>query len=142
MTSSNRSSGSNAMDTYVKIAACSVVCAILCAVLKPHEGAISLAVSILCAAGAAIAALGLLSPVLEFFEKLLSYTGLSSAVFSPLLKTVAIALLGQVAGAFCQDAGQGALGKMVELCGTVLCLCTGLPLATMLLELLLELGGG
>ena len=130
------------MDTYVKIAACSVVCAILCAVLKPHEGAISLAVSILCAAGAAIAALGLLSPVLEFFEKLLSYTGLSSAVFSPLLKTVAIALLGQVAGAFCQDAGQGARGKMVELCGTVLCLCTGLPLATMLLELLLELGGG
>ena len=113
------------MDTYVKIAACSVVCAILCAVLKPHEGAISLAVSIL-----------------EFFEKLLSYTGLSSAVFSPLLKTVAIAILGQVAGAFCQDAGQGALGKMVELCGTVLCLCTGLPLATMLLELLQELGGG
>ena len=48
----------------------------------------------------------------------------------------------QVAGAFCQDAGQGALGKMVELCGTVLCLCTGLPLATMLLELLQELGGG
>ena len=101
------------MDTYVKIAACSVVCAILCAVLKPHEGAISLAVSILCAAGAAIAALGLLSPVLEFFEKLLSYTGLSSAVFSPLLKTVAIALLGQVAGAFCQDAGQGADRKSV-----------------------------
>ena len=84
----------------------------------------------------------LLSPVLEFFEKLLSFTGLSSAVFSPLLKTVAIALLGQIAGAFCQDAGQGALGKMVELCGTVLCLCTALPLATMLLELLQELGGG
>lgn len=102
-----------------------MVCALLCAVLKPHEGALALAVSVLAAAGAAVAALGLLSPVLEFFEKLLSFTGLSSAVFSPLLKTVAIALLGQVAGAFCQDAGQGALGKMVELCGTVLCLCTG-----------------
>ena len=125
----------------MKIAACSVVCALLCAVLKPHEGALALAVSVL-AAGAAVAALGLLSPVLEFFEKLLSFTGLSSAVFSPLLKTVAIALLGQIAGAFCQDAGQGALGKMVELCGTVLCLCTALPLATMLLELLQELGGG
>ena len=125
----------------MKIAACSVVCALLCAVLKPHEGALALAVSVL-AAAAAVAALGLLSPVLEFFEKLLSFTGLSSAVFSPLLKTVAIALLGQIAGAFCQDAGQGALGKMVELCGTVLCLCTALPLATMLLELLQELGGG
>ena len=131
-----------AMEIYVKIAACSVVCALLCAVLKPHEGALALAVSVLAAAGAAVAALGLLSPVLEFFEKLLSFTGLSSAVFSPLLKTVAIALLGQIAGAFCQDAGQGALGKMVELCGTVLCLCTALPLATMLLELLQELGGG
>ena len=30
------------MDTYVKIAACSVVCALLCAVLKPHEGALAL----------------------------------------------------------------------------------------------------
>ena len=130
------------MDTYVKLTACSVVCALLCAVLKPHEGAISLAVSILCAIGAAMAAMELFSPVLDFFEELLSFTGLSSAVFSPLLKTVAIALLGQIAAAFCQDAGQGALGKMVELCGTVLCLCAGLPLATMLLELLQELGGG
>ena len=130
------------MDVYLKIAACSVVCALLCAVLKPYEGALALALSVLCAAGAAAAALGLLAPVLTFFEKLLAFTGLSSAVFSPLLKTVAIALLGQIAGAFCQDAGQGALGKMVELCGTVLCLCAGLPLATMLLELLQELGGG
>lgn len=129
------------MDLYVKLAACSVICAILCAVLRPYEGALSLALSILCAVGAAMCALELLSPVLDFFEKLLSFTGLPSAVFSPLLKTVAIALLGQIAAAFCQDAGQDALGKMVELCGTVLCLCTGLPLATMLLELLQELGG-
>ena len=130
------------MDLYLKIAACSVVCAILCAVLRPYECALSLAISILCAAGAAMAALSLLSPVLNFLEKLLSFTGLSSAVFSPLLKTVAIALLGQIAAAFCQDAGQGTLGKMVELCGPILCLCTGLPLAAMLLDLLQELGGG
>ena len=32
------------MEIYVKIAACSVVCALLCAVLKPHEGALALAV--------------------------------------------------------------------------------------------------
>lgn len=56
------------MEIYVKIAACGVVCALLCAVLKPHEGALALAVSVLAAAGAAVAALGLLSPVLEFFE--------------------------------------------------------------------------
>ena len=37
----------------MKIAACSVVCALLCAVLKPHEGALALAVSVLAAAGAA-----------------------------------------------------------------------------------------
>ena len=123
------------MDTYVKIAACSVVCAILCAVLKPHEGAISLAISVLCAAGAAIAALGLLSPVLEFFEKLLSYTGLSSAVFSPLLKTVAIALLGQVAGAFRQDAGQGALAALLATAGAVCALVCALPLMEALLEM-------
>ena len=30
------------MEIYVKIAACSVVCALLCAVLKPHEGALAL----------------------------------------------------------------------------------------------------
>ena len=130
------------MEAYVKLAACSVVCAFLCAVFSPHKGATSLAVSILCAAAAAMAAMELLSPVLDFFEELLAFTGLSSAVFSPLLKTVAIALLGQIAAAFCQDAGQGALGKMVELCGAALCLCAGLPLATMLLELLQELGGG
>ena len=130
------------MDTFVKVAACSMVCALLCAALRQYESALSLAAALFCAAGAASAALGFLSPVLEFFEEMLAYTGVSPAVFSPLLKTAAIALLGQIACAFCQDAGQGALGKMVELCGTIVCLCTGLPLATMLLELLQELGGG
>ena len=38
----------------MKIAACSVVCALLCAVLKPHEGALALAVSVLAAAGEAL----------------------------------------------------------------------------------------
>ena len=35
------------MEIYVKIAACSVVCALLCAVLKPHEGALALATMLL-----------------------------------------------------------------------------------------------
>ena len=130
------------MELYLKIAACSVVCALLCAVLRPREPALALALCTMCALAAALAAFGLLSPVLDFFEQLLSFTGLSSAIFTPLLKTVAIAILGQIAGAFCKDAGQGALGKMVELCGTILCIYVGLPLAEMLLELLQELGGG
>ncbi len=88
-----------------------------------------------CGAGASVPGAGI-------FREAAVLHGALLRCFSPLLKTVAIAILGQVAGAFCQDAGQGALGKMVELCGTVLCLCTGLPLATMLLELLQELGGG
>lgn len=129
------------MELYLKIAACSVLCAMLCAVLKPREGAISLALAALCAAMSAAAGLKMVQPLLDFFDRLVSFIGLARSVFSPLVKAVAIAMLSRLASAICQDAGQTALAKTAELCGSILCLCAGLPLGEMLLELLERLGG-
>ncbi len=129
------------MELYLKIAVCCILCAMLCAFLKPREGALSLALSALCVTMSAAAGLGMLRPLLDFFARLVSLTGLAQSVFTPLRKAVAIALVTRLASAICQDAGQTALAKTAELCGGILCLCAGLPLGEMLLELLERLGG-
>lgn len=119
-----------------------MVCALLCALLKSYEGALSLALGALGAALVLLAGMQMTEPILAFFDRLISFTSLPSAIFSPLLKALAIAVLSQIAAAFCQDAQQTALAKATELCGSILCLYAGLPLASMLLELLQTIGGG
>ena len=59
----------------------------------------------------------------------------------PLYKTVGIALVVRVGSSLCVDAGESALGKVVETAGAVCALAAALPLLRTVLELLMELMG-
>lgn len=130
------------METILKICAVSAVCGVICAMLRRYSPGHAILVSLLCGAAAAAAALRLFTPVLDFMKRLQKLTGMESAVFSPLLKTAAIGILSEVSSAFCQDAGEAALGKIVALCGTILSTVCLLPLALLVLELLQTMIGG
>lgn len=130
------------METLLKICAVCVICGVFCAMFRRYSPGITILVSLLCGAAAAAAALHMFSPVLDFLKRLQKLTGMESAVFSPLLKTVAIGILAEISGAFCQDAGEAALGKIVALCGTILSTVCLLPLALLALDLLQTMIGG
>ena len=66
-------------------------------------------------------------------------TGLSSALFSPLLKCVGIGLTCRVAADLCRDGGQSAMAGAVELIGAVGALYVSLPLMGTLLDMLKDL---
>lgn len=91
---------------------------------------------------AVAAAAELIAPVVSFLHRLQQMTGLNEALLAPLLKTVAIGLLTQIAGGFCADAGEQSLTKAVELTGTLLALITALPLANAVLQMIQSLMGG
>lgn len=61
-------------------------------------------------------------------------SGLSSAVFSPVLKCVAVGIICSLAGEACRDSGSSLLANAVDIAGAVCALFCALPLMTALLD--------
>ena len=56
-----------------------------------------------------------------------------------LLKAVGIGLVSEIAGLVCTDAGNGSLGKTLQLLGSAVILYLSLPIFTAMLELIREI---
>ena len=123
------------MDIW-KFTAFAAAAAVLCTVLKKQSREQAALVALAGCAGLLTAALTVVPPILEFLRKMQRMAGMNAAVFAPVLKTVAVGLLSQIAEAFCRDAGEQALAKAVEIGGGILALYTLLPLAGSVAELL------
>ncbi|MBS6366758.1 MAG: stage III sporulation AC/AD family protein [Clostridiales bacterium] len=130
------------MDTMMKAAAIAVVGSILAAIVKRDAGVIALAVALICCCTLVSCLLGILKPLLRFLEELRQTSGLSTTILSPLLKSVAIGLITEVASGICSDAGQSSLAKFVQLCGAAAALYVALPLMEAILSMLQSLNGG
>lgn len=127
------------METLLRVGAVAVIGALLTALIKKHNGALALALSLACCC-ALCAALGAMAePVVAFAGRLRETAGLSAAFLSPLLKTVAVGLVTEVASSVCADAGESALARIAVLCGTAAALCCALPLMEAVLELVADL---
>lgn len=127
------------MELAVQAAALCVVGALLALVLKKGTPELALLLTL----GAAVAVLLTLAGAVEeltaFLEELTERSGVSQELFVPLYKTVGIALVVKVGGSLCRDAGESALGSVVETAGAVCALLVALPLLRAVLSLLLEL---
>ena len=127
------------MEPVFQAAAVCLVGALLAVVVRRGSPEMSLLLTL----GAVTAVLlSLAEPaaeVLRFFARLGERSGVSAELFVPLYKTVAIALVVQVGGDLCRDAGESALASAVEAAGSVCALAAALPLLRAVLELLMEL---
>ena len=81
-------------------------------------------------------------PIVDFLGRLQGMTGLDAELMTPMLKAVGIGLLTEIAAGVCADAGEGAIGKLVELAGGLLALSVALPLLEAVLQMLKTMGGG
>ena len=89
----------------------------------------------------ALALAGVVEELLAFLGELGSASGVPPGLFAPLYKTIGIALVVQVGGNLCRDAGESALASVVETAGAVCALVAAIPLLRAVLEMLLELMG-
>lgn len=124
------------METLLRAAAAAIVGAVLIAIVKKQNGALGLALSLACCCLLAAALLNLVQPLLEFAGRLRETAGISSAFLSPLLKTVAVGLVTEIASSVCSDAGEGSLARLTNLCGAAAALYCTLPLLEAALELI------
>lgn len=81
-------------------------------------------------------AVSYMKPVVDFVHQLEQNTTLTGGLVKLLLKATGIGLIGQIATMICNDSGNSALGKMVQLLTTAVILWLSLPIFQELMQLL------
>ena len=108
-----------------------VVCllgALLATLVKKTSPDMALLLALAVCAAVLTALVRGLEEITAFLQELLERGGLSAELFTPLLKTVGIALVTRTGGALCRDAGEGAMAAVVEMSGAFAVVLVSLPL--------------
>ena len=104
--------------------------------VKNKNGELGILLSLCVCAGLGCLAVGYLSPVVEFIQKLQALAQLDPQMLTILLKVVGISLITEMAVLICNDAGNTAMGKMLQLLSTAAILYISLPMLSALVEVM------
>lgn len=129
------------MASFWQIAAGVFLVVVLGIVLNKQNKDLSMLLTLAACAMVLWVAASYLQPVLDFAEKLQELGQLDSEILGILWKAVGITLIAQIATLVCQDAGNGALGKTVQLLAAAAVLWLSLPLMESLLETVQKIVG-
>lgn len=105
-------------------------------ILKNSNRGIGELLSLLVCCMVLMAAVNYLSPVIQFVESIQSISGLDGELLKILLKVVGISVTAEIASLLCEDAGNSAMGKTLQIFATAVILCLSLPMLTSLLQLI------
>ena len=86
-------------------------------------------------------AVSYLEPVLDFLRELEALGDLQGDMLGVLLKAVGIGRGAEIAGMVCTDAGNGSLGKQLQMLGSAAILYLSIPIFSALLSLIQEILG-
>ena len=124
------------MDIFFKMISISLITAILGLVLSKESKDIALLISITACVMIMWVGFSYLSGVLSFFDTLMDVTQIDSDMLTILLKATGVGILGEITALVCSDAGNGALGKAVQVTSSLVIMWIALPLFEGLLQLI------
>ena len=123
------------MEQVIQVTGLCVVGALLALVVKRGSPETALLLAVGAAVVVALTLAGVVEELLDFLEELAAGSGVPPDRY----KTIGIALVVQVGGNLCRDAGESALASVVETAGTLCALLAALPLLRAVLDMLMEL---
>ena len=124
------------MELVLKLIALCLLTAVLTLLLKKDNAELSLLLSVSAVLLGMLMLLAAFDEVSGLGAQLLEMTKLAPALFVPLLKVMAIALIVRIDGALCADAGQSALSALLETAGAVCALWCAVPLLRAVVDML------
>ncbi len=130
------------MDRYLQVVA-GVMLAVILGITLSKQGkdwTVLLTLAVCCMVMTVAAEF--LQPVLDFVEELRILGSVDPDILKTLLKAVGIGVLAELAGLICQDSGNAALGKGVQILAAVTVLWLSLPLMRALIALVQTVMGG
>ena len=116
----------------MKVTALCLVGAVLAALLKKSSPELALLLALAACAAVLLALVRGVETVTAFVREVMQWGGVESALFAPLFKTVAIALISRTGADLCRDAGEGAMASLVETAGAFGAVVVSLPQAARL----------
>ncbi len=127
------------MDIFLKAVGGVIVTLIIYIVLSKQNKDMSTVLTVAVCSIVAIAALNTLSPIIEFIEKLQALGKIDNSFLKIIFRAVGIGILSEITTLICNDAGNGAMGKALQLLGGAVVICISVPLFQKLIELIEEL---
>lgn len=124
------------MDILVKASAVVLVSSVCALLIKNKNPEFSFVLALLGSAAICCAAIGMAGRLADFISDVIDGSGLSSAVFMPVIKCVGIAMITKITCELCRDAGQAAVSSAVEYLGCIVAVYTALPLMQSLMKTL------
>ena len=124
------------MELFLKAISGAFVAIAMCLVISKHgkEGVILISVAMCCMI--ASVAMTYLQPAISFFSRMEQTGNLDPEIMRILLKATGVAILSEISSLICADAGNGTLGKTLQLLATAVILWLSLPLFSKLLSLI------
>ena len=129
------------MSTFLQVIAGTLLAALLGIALSRQGQDITLLLSLAVCCMILGVAISFLEPVMDFVDRLQDLGDLDPDMMEILWKAVGVGMLTEVAALICTDAGNGALGKTVQMLGSAVVLWVSLPLMTALLDLVQRIVG-
>ena len=127
------------MEDLIRLTAVCVTGAVLAVFVKKSSPDMGLLVTLaVCAAVLAVLFVPL-GEVLELLRQMADASGMPEEVFTPLMKTLGIAILCRMGGDICRDAGQSAMASLVEMSGAVGTILVSVPLLRAVWDMLQSL---
>lgn len=130
------------MERYLQASAGVMAAVILWIILSRQGKEYALILSIGACCLVLMVMLRFLEPVVDLFENLQVLGGLQAEWLNILLKSLGVGVISEMGTLICNDAGNTALGKSLQILGTAAVLWLSVPLVNSLVELLGQMLGG
>ena len=124
------------METIVRIAGLCLIAGVTASLLRRSAPETGLLLSAAAVLTGGILLLSAVDDLAVLCAELTELTGLAPAVFTPLWKVTAIALISHIVAALCADAGQSALARLTDVAGALCALSCASPLLRAVVELI------
>ena len=116
------------METVIRLSALCLTGALLAVLLKRTNPDMALLLALAVCGAVLLLLAEPLQEIRDFVTQLSDWGGLPVELFTPLVKTVGIALVSRTGSDLCRDAGEGAMASLVETAGAVTAILVSLPL--------------
>ena len=126
------------MGEYLRFAAAALIGLILVLVVGRQSRDLGMLLSLAVCVLLALGAMEFLEPVMELLNELKRLGELDGGAVGILLRCAGIGMISELAGLLCADAGEGAMGKALQICANAAILWLSLPLLRQVLTMIGE----
>ena len=127
------------MDIMIKASAGVLAATVMCLLLNKSGKEYALLVSIAVSCLVTLAVFEYIDPVFSFLNKISQMGNISSTTVKILFKALGVSLLAEFTSLLCSDAGNAAMGRLIQILASAVILWLSIPLFNNLIDLISEI---